>query len=300
MNRFAKFSIAVLAWNVLVVLWGAIVRATGSGAGCGSHWPSCNGQIIPTPERVQTIIEFAHRIMSGVALILVLILLLWGLKSYARGSYQRIGFIGAAVFIIIEALLGAGLVLFKLVEANSSAFRAVAVALHLFNTFVLLAFLSLNAWWTAGGKHISLKQRGILPLMFAIGLAGVAIIGMSGAITALGDTLFPSTSLAHTLAEQSNPAAHFLIRLRIYHPIIAIFVSYYSLSFARSLNNQYTQLSGKRLAMLLGGLTIIQLLAGASNVILLAPIWMQVIHLFLADSVWISYILLAGYTLSVE
>jgi heme a synthase len=146
MNRFAKFSWAALGWNMLVILWGAIVRATGSGAGCGNHWPSCNGEIIPTPQRIQTVIEFTHRMMSGGALILVLILLIWGLRTYGRGSHQPIGFSGAAVFIIIEALLGAGLVLFKLVEANSSIFRAVAVSLHLLNTFILLAFLALNAW----------------------------------------------------------------------------------------------------------------------------------------------------------
>ena len=111
MNRFAKFSWAVLGWNMLVILWGAIVRATGSGAGCGSHWPSCNGVILPTPERIQTVIEFTHRLMSGGAMILILILLIWGLRSYPKGSHQRIGFIGAAIFINVEALLGASLVL---------------------------------------------------------------------------------------------------------------------------------------------------------------------------------------------
>jgi heme A synthase len=298
MNRFAKFSWAVLGWNMLVILWGAIVRATGSGAGCGNHWPSCNGEVIPTPQRIQTVIEFIHRMMSGTALILVLILLIWGLRSYAKGSHQRIGFIGAAVFIIVEALLGAGLVLFKLVGANSSVFRAVTISLHLLNTFILLAFLALNAWWASGGKRISLKNRGGLPIMFAIGLAGVAIIGMSGAITALGDTLFPSTSLAQTLAEQSDPGAHFLVRLRIYHPIIAIMVGVYSLYLVRHLYSQFKGKAGKRLSILVGTLIVIQWTAGVTNVLLLAPVWMQVIHLFLADSVWIAYILLAGYTFS--
>jgi heme A synthase len=300
MNRFAKFSWAVLGWNILVILWGAIVRATGSGAGCGNHWPSCNGEVIPTPQRIQTVIEFTHRMMSGTALILVLILLIWGLRTYAKGSHQRIGFIGAAVFILVEALLGAGLVLFKLVEANSSVFRAIAISLHLLNTFILLAFLALNAWWASDGKQIMLKNRGSLPILFTIGLAGVAIVGMSGAITALGDTLFPSTSLAQTLAEQSDPGAHFLIRLRVYHPIIAILVGVYSLYFVRHLYGQFNGETGKRLSILLGTLVIIQWIAGVTNVLLLAPVWMQVVHLFLADSVWLSYILLAGYTLSLD
>jgi heme A synthase len=296
MNRFAKFSWTVLGWNMLVILWGAIVRATGSGAGCGNHWPGCNGEVLPTPQRIQTVIEFTHRMMSGGALILVLVLLLWGLRSYPKGSHQRIGFIGAAVFILVEALLGAGLVLFKLVEANSSAFRAGAIALHLLNTFILLAFLTLNAWWASGGKPLVFKNRGSLPLLFALGLGGVALIGMSGAITALGDTLFPSTSLAQTLAEQSDPGAHFLIRLRIYHPIIAILVGVYSLYLVRYIYTQFNHPTSRRLSLLLGTLILIQWTAGITNVLLLAPVWMQVVHLFLADTVWISYILLAAQT----
>ncbi len=298
MNRFAKYSWGVLGWNVLVIIWGAIVRATGSGAGCGNHWPSCNGQIIPTPERIQTVIEFTHRMMSGGALILVLILLIWGLRDYPKGSHQRIGVVGSAIIIIIEALLGAGLVVFHLVETNSSIFRAVAVSIHLLNTFILLAFLTLNAWWASGGKPISLKNQGPLLIKLAIGLAGVALIGMSGAITALGDTLFPSTSLAQTLAEQSAQGAHFLIRLRIYHPVIAIMVGVYTLYLVRSLNEQNNDLTRKKLSMLVGALIIVQWAAGISNVILLAPVWMQVVHLILADSVWISYVLLTGHTLS--
>ena len=136
--------------------------------------------------------------------------------------------------------------------------------------------------------------------MFALGLGGVAIIGMSGAITALGDTLFPSTSLAQTLAEQAAPGAHFLIQLRIYHPIIAILVGLYSLYLVRYLANHFSDQIGKRLCLLVGVLIGIQWTAGITNVILLAPVWMQVIHLFLADSVWISYILLAGYTFSLR
>ncbi|MCX6082905.1 MAG: COX15/CtaA family protein [Chloroflexi bacterium] len=298
MNRFAKYSWGVLAWNVLVILWGAIVRATGSGAGCGNHWPSCNGLIIPTVQRIQTVIEFTHRMMSGLALISVLILLIWGLRKFPKGSYQRIGVVGSAVFILLEALLGAGLVLFNLVEQNSSVFRAIAISSHLLNTFLLLAFLSINAWWASGGQQIIIKNQGSKLASITIGLFGVIIVGMSGAITALGDTLFPSTSLAQTFSDQSAPGAHFLVQLRIYHPLIAIFVGIYSLYLIQSLFFKFKTKVGKRLSLLVGFLIIVQWSAGISNVILLAPVWMQVVHLFLADTVWISFMLLAGHTFS--
>jgi heme A synthase len=300
MNRFAKYSWGVLAWIVLVILWGTVVRATGSGAGCGNHWPGCNGEIIPTPQHIQTVIEFVHRTMSGLGLILVLVLLVWGLSIYPKGSHQRIGFVGASIFIVLEAMLGAGLVLFKLVGSDSSIFRAVAISLHLLNTFILLAFLALNAWWAAGGGPLTFKQPGWLLLQFALGLAGIILIGMSGAITALGDTLFPSTSLTHTLAEQSDQNAHFLIQLRIYHPVIAILVGVFTFSVARSIFNRSTNSLQKKLSSLLCGLIILQWIAGITNVLLLAPVGMQMVHLFLADLVWISFILLAGHTLSMS
>jgi heme A synthase len=298
MNRFAKYSWMVLAWTILVILWGTVVRASGSGAGCGNHWPSCNGEIIPTPQRIQTLIEFAHRLMSGMDMLLIFALFIWGLRMFPAKSHQRTGFIGSFAFIILEALLGAGLVLFELVEKNSSVFRAVAVSLHLLNTFILLAFLSLNAWWASGGLPPDFRSKRQLSLLFLCCLAGVAIIGMSGAITALGDTLFPSASISQTFAEQSNPSAHFLIQLRIYHPIIAIIIGVFSLYFVRYIYQQSKDQTTHRLSIIVGGLILTQWIAGIINVFLLAPIAMQVVHLFLADSVWVSFVLLAGHSLS--
>jgi heme A synthase len=204
------------------------------------------------------------------------------------------------VSILLEAALGAGLVLFNLVDTNSSVLRAVVVALHLLNTFILLAFLALTVWWASAGKAVSLKNKGYLPLLFGIGLAGVALLGMSGAITALGDTLFPANTLAQGLAQDSNTNASFLVRLRVIHPIIAILVGVYSLGLARYLYRRFKSPAGRRLSMTLAGLVLAQLAAGLLNLLLLAPIWMQIVHLLLADSVWISYVLLSASTLSIK
>jgi heme A synthase len=297
MNRFAKLAWFTLGWTVLDILWGAFVRATGSGAGCGNHWPTCNGVILPTPEHIETLIEFTHRTLSGVALILVLILLIWGWRSYPKGHPVRTGVTGSAAFILLEAALGAGLVLLDLVAGNSSAARAFAVAVHLLNTFFLLAFLALTAWWASGGKALSLRDRGRLPLLFGIGLAGVALLAMAGAVTALGDTLFPARTLAQGLAQDAEAGASFLVRLRVIHPVIAILVGLYSLGLVRTLFRRSADRTVRRLCWVLGGLVLTQLTAGVINVLLLAPIWMQIVHLFLADSVWISYVLLAAAAL---
>jgi len=300
MNRFAKFAWATLGWNMFVILWGAFVRASGSGAGCGSHWPLCTGEIIPREPAIETLIEVTHRITSGVALILVLILLIGAYRLYPKGSIVRKGAIGSAAFILIEAMLGAGLVLFELTANNDSVARAIAIAIHLLNTFILLAWISLTAWWASGGKPITLKRKGILPWLILTSAVAIAILGMSGGITALGDTLFPSESIASTLAEQNAPNAHFLIQLRIYHPIIAVLVGMMGLYILRFIHRKSFDLTTRRLILLLGVLVLTQWSLGLTNVILLAPIWLQIIHLFVADTVWITFVLLSASILAVE
>ena len=298
MNRFARYAWGVLGWNMLVVLWGAFVRASGSGAGCGSHWPTCNGQIIPRPERIETLIEFTHRAMSGVALLLILGLIVWAFRAYGKGDIVRKGAVACGFFILLEALLGASLVLFQWVDQDQSVGRAIATAAHLLNTFLLLGSLTLTAWWASGGTPLTAAGKGYLPVLLGIGLAGVAVIGMSGAITALGDTLFPAHTLAEGLVQDADPNANFLLHLRVYHPIIAISVGLYTLYLIRYLRARVTRLEARRMSLVLGALILIQWTAGVTNLLLLAPIWMQLVHLFIADLVWIAYVLTTATTLS--
>lgn len=300
MHRFAKYCWFVLAWTVLVILWGAYVRATGSGAGCGNHWPLCNGEFLPQPKQIETSIEFTHRLLSGGALLLIFAMLVWGWKTSEKGQPVRKGLIASTIFIITEALLGASLVLFGLVTTNQSISRVAVMALHLLNTFFLLASIALTAWWAGGGKPISIENQGYTPLMLGIGLAGIAIVGMSGAITALGDTLFPAESLAHGLELESNPGAHFLIRLRIYHPLIAILAGAYLLILVNRLRKHRLDEIPRKIGILLSIIILIQWGAGLVNVILLAPVPMQIIHLLIADLVWILLVLFSAEVLSLS
>jgi heme A synthase len=94
-----------------VILWGAFVRATGSGAGCGSHWPLCNGELVPRAPQVETVIEFIHRATSGLAFLLVLGLFVLAWRVYPKGDLVRRAAALSFLFIVTEALVGAGLVL---------------------------------------------------------------------------------------------------------------------------------------------------------------------------------------------
>jgi len=285
-----KYSLFVLIYNVFVILIGALVRATGSGAGCGSHWPSCNGEVIPTSPQLETLIEFSHRITSGLTIIFVLILFIWVFRKYGKKSKIRIAALFVFIFIIIEALIGAGLVLFDLTGENSSLTRALVIAFHLVNTFLLLGSNTLLFEWIRDGEPkkllINRNARQLFILIFVLFL----LLGASGAITALGDTLFPAASLSEGI-EQDFSGENFLLQLRVYHPIFAVFIG---LGLYVIYNNFLKKSKNEKLntySRYLAGLFLIQLFVGVINVILLAPIWMQLVHLLLADIVWIIFVL---------
>jgi heme A synthase len=294
LSRFAKYVWFVLIFNLGVIMWGAYVRATGSGAGCGSHWPLCNGEVIPRSDQIETLVEFTHRLSSGTAFLLVVGMLIWAWRIYPRGHRVRSAAIFSMVFMITEALVGAGLVLFELVADNASTARAFSISIHLVNTFILLACISLTAWWSSGGRPVKIRWSKLDVWLLLVGFIGVLILGMSGALTALGDTLFPVTSIEEGIRQDFSSTAHFLVRLRILHPTIAVIVAAYVIIVINWINTRITQRVNRQLGWALISLFAVQLLAGLINVILLAPVWMQMVHLLLSDLVWICLVLYAA------
>lgn len=294
MNRFAKFCWGVLAYHIAVILWGAYVRATGSGAGCGSHWPTCNGDVIPRPQSVETLIEFAHRASSGLALLAVLGMFFWAFRLYPRRHIVRLGASLSLLFIITEALVGAGLVLFEWVARDTSVARAISMAVHLVNTFLLLMALTLTAWWASGGEPIRLRGQGRVLRLLAVGAVAVLILGMSGAVIALGDTLF----LGLGVSPEESPLVRTLVAIRPIHPVMAVLVGIYLLVMGLRLLDLRPHLLTARLVVALMMLYVVQMLAGGVNVVLKAPVWMQIVHLLLSNLIWVVLLLLAVVSLS--
>jgi heme A synthase len=302
-RTFARYAWAVLAYNLGVVLWGAFVRATGSGAGCGNHWPLCNGTVTQgpggAPPSAATIIEFTHRITSGIDLALVALLVVWAFRRFPRQHLVRLGAALSALFLITEALLGAALVLLQHVAKNASVSRAYSLSTHLVNTLMLLACLTLTAWWSS--ERVGQAVPPALPRrravwMAAVSLASVVVLGVSGAIAALGDTLFPASSLAAGLAQDLDPAAHIFLRLRLFHPLIAAAVAAWLPFYAVSAASRRPDIARRAWSLL--ALLGAQIVAGVVNLLLLAPVWMQIVHLLLADLLWITLVLLSAAVLS--
>ncbi len=299
-KTFARFSGAVLAYNLLVILWGALVRATGSGAGCGAHWPLCNGQLLPGLKQIAQVIEFTHRISSGLVIPLVLILLVWALRAFPKGHPARLGAALCVGFTFSEALLGAGLVLFKLVEHNTSIYRVVAMSAHLVNTLLLVLSLTLTTWWASGGKPLRLKDQGAVGWMIGVGIGGTILLAVSGAIAALGVTLFPSVSLAEGLRQDFSATSHLIVRLRILHPLLSLSVGLYLLLVSGLVAHLRPSEETRRFGRVLNGIFVGNLLFGLANLALHAPNWMQLVHLLLADATWITLILFSSSALAVD
>ena len=290
-ERFERFSWAVLAYNLLVIVWGAFVRATGSGAGCGAHWPLCNGEVVPQSPSVQTLIELTHRATSGIAIVLVVIQLVCAFRIFEKGNRTRMLASMTMVFMLLEAAVGAAIVLLRHVAYDPSAARAVWISIHLINTFLLVAALTLTPWSVRHG-HERAPHRELNPALL-VGALLVLATGVAGAITALGDTLFPAASLAEGMAADLSPTAHFLVRLRVIHPLIAVLTTLYLLGLAGFVAQTRRGTFVRPLSIALAGLLLSQIAVGLLNLWWLAPVSMQLVHLLFADFVWIAFVIFA-------
>jgi heme A synthase len=300
---FRRFAWAFLAYLVGVVLFGAWVRITHSGAGCGSHWPTCHGEIVPMSPSAETIIEFTHRLTSGLLGILGLLLVGWAFRRFGR---SRVAWASAVTlfFIVLEALIGAGLVLRELVADDDSVARAVVISIHLVNTLTLTGAAALTAWWSFDRRPVDLRAGGVRRWVLVLALLVIVVTSVTGAVTALGDTLFPvdttgGEAVLERVRADLSPAKHFLVRLRIFHPIVAVaaaLVLYWIGGWLRESRDALTP----RLARGLQHAVLAQVGVGLLNVALSAPGWLQLVHLLMAQAVWTAAVLTAASSLTTD
>jgi heme a synthase len=284
-----SFAWGVVGYNILVILWGAVVRATGSGAGCGDRWPLCNGDFFPHHPRLATVIEYAHRSMTGVCTFLVVALVVWAFHATGKGHRARKAAVASAVLLVTEALLGAVLVLGGYVERNISTARVVMQSVHFTNTMLLLAALSLTAWWLSDTKWLqvaSYRSERSLVWPAWIALVATILVGATGSLAALADTLFPSPSLQAALASDFAGSSPLLVRMRWMHPAAAVAGLCCVLWVVLQVRS--------RLGWLVASLLMLQFVLGAGDVLLLAPVWMQILHLLGADLYWIALVALVA------
>ena len=294
-----KFAWGVLVYFVAVILWGTLVRATGSGDGCGNHWPLCNGTVMQVSPSIQTIIEFTHRLTTGISGIAVVALLWWTIVGTVRGHLARWAAWASVALTLVEAILGALLVKLGLTAQSQSPIRPAYLGLHLTNTLLLLAALTLTAHLLDRRKGYTRSTIQLTAPFGAIAtVAVVLIVGVTGSLAALGDTLFPASSLGNALAQDFSATSGWLVRWRWTHPTVAVLASAFLLwllvrASKRSAigNAGWDNRSLSALVLLL--LAVVYTL-GVLDVVMLAPLWLQVAHLLAADSLWVALVVLTA------
>lgn len=289
-KTFARFAWLTLGYNVIVIIWGVFLRASKSGDGCGQHWLTCKGELIPTAPELKTIIEFTHRIMSGVDFFLVLALFIVAFIYYSKGDIVRKFAAISFLFMITEALVGAGLVLTGNTAESTNATRPLWAIGHLINTFILLAALTLTAFYANNKRKLDFSHG--KKLWFALATIGLLLIGSSGVLAALSSMLFPSATLVEGIRQDLSQTANALVRLRISHPILSVLISVGVLFYVAWIKRiRQTDRKLSRFASIFSVLILVQVAFGAATLLSLGPILMQLGHLFLADMVWIFFVL---------
>jgi cytochrome c oxidase assembly protein subunit 15 len=290
-----RFAWSVLAYFIAVILWGSLVRATGAGAGCGDHWPLCNGTVLQHAASTNTMIEFAHRITSGLSFFSAVGLLVWTFAGTVRGHLARPAAVASVAFTLVEAILGALLVKLGLTAQSQSPLRPWYLALHLTNTLLLLAALTLTAHLLSRRQgYLRSKIRVVAPFGAIVGILVVLIVGVTGSLAALGDTLFPATSLGSALAEDFSPTSGWLVRWRWTHPTIAFLASIFLIWILVRAAQRTTQWDNRGLSALVLVLLAAQYVLGVLDVVMLAPLWLQIAHLLGADVLWAALVVLTA------
>jgi cytochrome c oxidase assembly protein subunit 15 len=294
-----RFAWGVLAYFIATILWGAVVRATGSGAGCGDHWPLCNGTVFQQSPTLQTLIEFTHRITAALDLFCVAGLFLWTWRRTVPGHLARWAAGASIFFTLTEGLIGALLVKLGLTAQSQSPLRAPMLALHLSNTLLLVAALAMAAHLLS--RRLGYRLRDIRfssPIGATIGMVSVMIVGVTGSMAALGDTLFPATSLRNSLDRDLGAkvagGSSWLLRWRWTHPTVAVLASIFLIWLLVRAARKIGPWNNRGLSALVVGLLALQYALGALDVWLLAPVWMQVVHLLGADLLWSALVVLTA------
>jgi protoheme IX farnesyltransferase len=295
-RRFAAFSAGVLAYTVLVILFGAFVSSSLSGDGCGVSWPTCHGSLLPDGS-AKSAIEYTHRLTSGLLGPMVLVMIGWVWRLFPRGLGARSAAVWLALITVLEAALGAKLVLNGWVAGDDSMQRVAMSGLHLANTFVLLSSATMLVYFGFGGRAIRWRGSSALHLAAWSILAGLMALGVTGAITSMGDLIYPKEFRLDRAIESLPASAHFLERMRQAHPFAAMGIGLLVAALARFASARTGSAAVARASRLLQAGYLVQLGIGLVSLATSAHIAMQMIHLLAADAMWITAVLLGALSL---
>ncbi len=279
-----RFSWVLVLYTVVVIAWGAWVRISGSGDGCGDHWPLCRGEVVPVSAPVKTWIEVSHRYSTALYGLLVCILVGLTQKRFEGKHPARVWAVATLLFTVTEALIGRELVALKLVNQSTDSLRLIVMPLHLINTSLLLLSTVMAAESIRFGD---LPRSQVPPPLKRAGLLAafsILLIVTSGAVAALGSHLAPSQSLITGFMKDWASDSLLAVRLRFLHPVLALALGLLLLHFAQRVE-QHCGTSRARVWLRRFQITVAAALAiGVCTLLSLAPPWLKLLHLTVANT----------------
>ncbi len=283
-RTFRQAALWILGYSLLVIIFGAFVRASLSGDGCGVHWPDCYGSILPKGAPLQTYIELTHRTTSGFLIILSAALAIASFRLFPKGSLHRKAGLLTLVSVLISAAIGAALVLNKWVEFDRSAARAITMPLHLVNNYFLIGTLLLLALPAEIVNKIRFRKQGEVGGLVWGSLTAMFVLGGTGALSAMGKTAFSNElataqGLSDRLQLHMAADAHPLLKGGISHPLIATGAFILILLTCRQLVRRRPSEQVSFWSNMTSGSMVFQMLLGLVNLIASAPVALQLFHL---------------------
>ncbi len=278
-----RLSWVMVAYTLVVILWGAWVRISGSGDGCGDHWPLCNGAAIPIGSSVKTWIEVSHRYSTALFGLLMLLQVASIFRTTTSKHPARFWILFALLFTLTEALIGRSLVKEGLVTDSESLKRLVVMPLHLVNTSILIFSQVMAAECIRFGARSRLSLSSATKRIVA--LVGIALILLltTGAIAALGAHLLPAESVLSGLQQDFFKDSHLAVRLRILHPMAGLLVptllSLYIFSVGERPTNREITILVRQLSFVVAAAIVI----GIVTLMSLSPVWLKLLHLTVAN-----------------
>jgi protoheme IX farnesyltransferase len=299
---FERFAWFALAYTTLTILFGSFVRASLSGDGCGTSWPLCGGSLLPQDAAVKTYIEFTHRLTSGLTLVVVFVLYIGARLIFPRGATARRAAGLSVIFTLVSALIGALLVLAQWVVHDTSIGRVITMPMHLINTLLLLGNLLVAAVMARSEGRLGWKGAGAVGGTLKAAMGGMAVLGVTGAISAMGKTAYGSEmaaagSFMDRMRLHLGPDAHPLLRGGISHPLVATSVAILILWACHYAAEKRPSAKIAEWSRIVSGLLIIQFGFGLANLMMSAPPAMQILHLLLAIGNWLSLVMLTIHVL---
>lgn len=295
-SGFATFAWIVLIYNLLVVGFGVFLRAAGLGDGCGENWPLCTGEKNPVKGSFATLIESTHRISTTLVGLFAIIMVVWAFRYFAKGHPAKKMAVGFLVMTLFEGLVGRHLVVKGLVTDKDTVERAMWMMAHVVSIFLLLGFNVGAALSTSGIRPIQFRNQGVVGWLLGLGFFGTFLLGVSGAISAFGHQVRPDVE---GLSERLQTGAFWASKLAIAHPIGSASIGLFMFLMCGLIQHLRPDPFVKNACRTVIGLLALQMGVGLLNIFMSAPIFMQMIHLVLADLNWISLVVLATAALGV-